>query len=83
MEGRGRCSNQHWRCLEIYILNNLYLYKGVITCYNMKQGTIVIRIYLKDYNRIRKAIPAMKDETVIAYFKRVASALEEFNEVRK
>ena len=45
-------------------------------CNIMETRTIIIRIKLSDYKRIKKQIKPMYDESASHYFERVASSLE-------
>ena len=55
-------------------MSNRQVYKGVITCYNMK-ATITIRMYNSTWIKIRGIIKAHKGETMAAYMQRVAEEL--------
>ena len=47
----------------------------------MAKGTIVIRVYLRDWYMIRRIYKAEREESACSYFKRLAKYLE--NEKRK
>ena len=40
------------------------------------KGTIVVRIWLDDYEKFREIIPAYEGETACAYFHRVSRIIE-------
>ena len=56
-----------------------YIYIVLVTCYNMKKATLVIRMYWRDYVKIKKGFPAKRGESMASYFERLADDLENKN----
>ncbi|MHA1353742.1 MAG: hypothetical protein ACTSR1_01020 [Candidatus Heimdallarchaeota archaeon] len=44
---------------------------------SISKGTIVIRMYLKDFRKIKRIFKAERDESAASYFERLAKWLEE------
>jgi hypothetical protein len=42
----------------------------------MKRASIVIRMYWRDYVKMKKAFPATRGESMASYFERLAEHLE-------
>jgi len=49
------------------------------------RGSIVIRMYLSTFKRIKKEFPALRNETLVSYFERLSKVIEtkDFTEFRK
>ena len=60
----------------IYILQYRYIYIVVIISYNMKLATITIRIYYRDWLRLRRMFKGRRNESAASYIERVVREIE-------